>query len=89
MEGLRRWQQLAVTHGQEFHCLGMEPTLSTAKLKQAYRKRALVLHPDKGGSPADFRALKSALENTVKAIERLKEKYLELENQTGTVSSHT
>lgn len=40
--------------------LDVSPDASADELKSAYRKMSLRLHPDKGGSPDDFKAMKAA-----------------------------
>lgn len=46
--------------------LGLEPHASIAEIKQAYRLRALEVHPDRGGTDEAFRALHSAYEAALK-----------------------
>ena len=40
----------------------MSPDASEAELKKSYRKKALSLHPDKGGDPELFKEVTSAYE---------------------------
>lgn len=40
--------------------LGLLPTASAIEVKAAYRRRALELHPDRGGDQAAFAALAAA-----------------------------
>jgi ankyrin repeat protein len=62
---------LYVMHMEEhwLSVLGFDPvstrvsSLTEADLKRAYRRRALRVHPNKGGSEEDFQALTSALES--------------------------
>ena len=42
--------------------LGIPDDASADDLKRAYRSRALVTHPDRGGDPAEFRRLQRAYE---------------------------
>ena len=48
--------------------VGAEFTLNIALIKKAYRKKALLCHPDKGGNPEQFKALTNATEKIVKAV---------------------
>lgn len=43
-----------------YELLGVEYTATEDDLKRAYKKRALRLHPDKGGDPAEFDKMKRA-----------------------------
>lgn len=40
--------------------LEVAPTFEEADLRKAYKKKALQLHPDKGGDPEEFRKMKAA-----------------------------
>ena len=40
-----------------YSILGIEKSASTDEIKKAYRKKALIMHPDKGGDPEKFQAL--------------------------------
>ena len=51
-----------MTNSQLYDLLGVSPTASDAELKKAYRKKALALHPDKGGDPEMFKEVTSAYE---------------------------
>jgi hypothetical protein len=42
--------------------LGIKPTSDTQAIKQAYRKRAMETHPDRGGDPSEFLAVTKAYE---------------------------
>ena len=42
--------------------LGVDPSSSTAEIRQAYRKLALAKHPDRGGDPAEFARVSRAYE---------------------------
>ena len=43
-----------------FAALGLEPTATSDEVKQAYRNKARLLHPDLGGDPAEFAALNAS-----------------------------
>ncbi|PWN28162.1 putative YDJ1-mitochondrial and ER import protein [Jaminaea rosea] len=45
-----------------YDLLGVSPSAGEAELKKAYRKKALSLHPDKGGDPELFKEVTSAYE---------------------------
>jgi len=45
--------------------LGLLPPYELEDIKAAYRAKALVAHPDKGGDPADFMRLKDAYDQAV------------------------
>jgi hypothetical protein len=40
--------------------LGLTPQATVAEIRAAFRRRALVTHPDRGGDPEAFRALRHA-----------------------------
>ena len=40
-----------------YETLGVEKSASAAQIKKAYRKKALRMHPDKGGDPEEFKKL--------------------------------
>lgn len=46
--------------------LGLAPSATVAEIKAAYKQRALVVHPDQGGSSESFRALHAAYEAALK-----------------------
>jgi hypothetical protein len=46
--------------------LGLTPSATVAEIKAAYKQRALVAHPDRGGSSDSFRALHAAYEAALK-----------------------
>jgi hypothetical protein len=48
--------------------LGLTSRASAEEVKGAYRKRALALHPDRGGDPAQFRALHAAYEEALRRL---------------------
>eukprot|EP00930_Biecheleria_cincta_P064299 TRINITY_DN4985_c0_g1_i1.p1 TRINITY_DN4985_c0_g1~~TRINITY_DN4985_c0_g1_i1.p1 ORF type:complete len:584 (-),score=136.06 TRINITY_DN4985_c0_g1_i1:46-1689(-) len=45
-----------------YDTLGVQRTATPAQIHAAYRRRALATHPDKGGSPEDFRRVVAAFE---------------------------
>ncbi|KAK0543201.1 Type I HSP40 co-chaperone, partial [Tilletia horrida] len=45
-----------------YDLLGVSPDASESELKKAYRKKALALHPDKGGDPEQFKEVTAAYE---------------------------
>ncbi|MCD3065297.1 DnaJ domain-containing protein, partial [Salmonella enterica subsp. enterica serovar Enteritidis] len=53
--------------------MGVSPEASQAELKKSYRKKALALHPDKGGDPELFKEVTAAYE--VLADESKREMY--------------
>ena len=48
--------------------LGLSSRASVDDVKSAYRKRALSLHPDRGGDAAQFRALHGAYEEALRRL---------------------
>ena len=42
--------------------LGLPPNATLEEIKRRYRERALIAHPDRGGSPEAFRVLRRAYE---------------------------
>lgn len=57
-----------------FEKLGLEPTLllSDESLREAFRNKAAVLHPDSGGDEADFAAIREAQEWLASPAKRLR-----------------
>ena len=43
-----------------YETLGEEKSSTAAQIKKAYRKKALRMHPDKGGDPEEFKKLQAA-----------------------------
>lgn len=54
--------------------LGVAPTASVADIKLAFRRRALVAHPDHGGDPAGFRALLKAYREALRRREKAEQR---------------
>mgnify|MGYP003303003705 CR=1 FL=1 len=48
-----------------YETLGVEKSASAAQIKKAYRKKALRMHPDKGGDPEEFKKLQAAYDGLV------------------------
>jgi len=46
--------------GAAFRLLGIEAPCTLEDIKAAYRRKALAVHPDRGGNPDDFRAVEDA-----------------------------
>ena len=49
------------------HLLGVDEAASETQIKQAYRRLALIFHPDRGGAQKDFVRLKDAYDSLVSA----------------------
>ncbi|MFY0536456.1 DnaJ domain-containing protein [Nannocystis pusilla] len=45
--------------------LGLTPHATVAEIRTAFRQRALVTHPDRGGDPEAFRALREAHDEAI------------------------
>ena len=60
----RFWQRyLAIDKRVEaLQTLSLPPDANWETVKQAYRRQAATHHPDKGGDPARFRAIREAYE---------------------------
>lgn len=43
-----------------YDLLGVQPTATVNELRSAYKRKALQLHPDKGGDPEHFKSMKAA-----------------------------
>ncbi|MCK5861282.1 MAG: J domain-containing protein [Candidatus Hydrogenedentes bacterium] len=52
-----------------FRLLGLSPSASWEEIERAYRKKAKIHHPDRGGDDDAMRALNEAY-NKIKAIRR-------------------
>ena len=46
-----------------YSVLGVSPDASFADIRSAFKRKALMVHPDKGGSTEDFRKLNEARES--------------------------
>lgn len=55
-----------------FALLGLTDDATIAEVRQAYHNKARLLHPDLGGDPAEFAALRDAYADCVKAVENRK-----------------
>lgn len=51
-----------MTNLQARQILGVEANFDNITLKRAYRKKAALTHPDKGGNAEDFQLVKEAYE---------------------------
>ena len=51
-----------------FRELGLKPDCTEEQVKQAYRRLAEQLHPDRGGDPQRFLALRGHLENALEHL---------------------
>jgi len=49
--------------------LGIPPSSTEQEIKSAFRKKALKVHPDVGGSDAEFKELYSAFESCLHSVE--------------------
>jgi hypothetical protein len=50
---------------ENYSVLGLKRSASDEDIKQAFREKALLCHPDKGGDPEDFRKVREAYENLI------------------------
>lgn len=53
------------TQSSIWHVLGMMPTNDKQKVLTAYRKMAMIYHPDHGGSSEAFQTLNDAKDNAI------------------------
>ena len=51
-----------ILNNDPYNVLGVSPSATKSIMKNAYRKKAIGMHPDKGGSEDDFIKLKTAYE---------------------------
>jgi hypothetical protein len=65
-DGSPRPRARAGVESSIWQTLGLEPSATLAEVKRAYRQRALLTHPDRGGSDAAFRAVQAAYEAALK-----------------------
>jgi hypothetical protein len=56
--------------GSIWQILGLTPQATVAEIRAAFRQRALVAHPDRGGDPEAFRALRQAHDEALARRER-------------------
>ena len=72
----------------DYELLGVETDVSLSKLKGAYRKKAQIYHPDRGGSVQEFTVLNEAYERLLIVV-KSKSPTLKrtIEKQTGKKSS--
>jgi DnaJ domain len=52
-----------------YHTLGVAKDCTRQELKEAFRAKALLAHPDRGGDPADFVRLREAYGQVIKEVE--------------------
>ena len=60
--------QLRIATKKVFEMIGCAFTLNVKTIKSAYRKKALEIHPDKGGTKEEFQQLTNRLDKSVLAI---------------------
>ncbi len=53
-----------------WHLLGVDPRAPVDEIKRSFRQLALASHPDHGGDPAAFRALRRAYDDALRRRER-------------------
>lgn len=58
--GFRRGR--GTIHTEHYETLGVEPSASVDQIKQAYRRKAMQTHPDKGGDAEEFKRVNEAYE---------------------------
>jgi curved DNA-binding protein CbpA len=52
----------AVKDQEYYDILGILPDASEKEIKKAYRRKAMKIHPDRGGNTEDFKKLSEAYE---------------------------
>ena len=56
------WQVKPIRRSNSYDLLELDSDASDDDIKQAFRKKALETHPDKGGDPEQFRKVREAYE---------------------------
>jgi len=54
----------------DYDILGVSQKASLQSIKAAYKKKALILHPDRGGNQEEFKKLSNAYQNILKSFTR-------------------
>jgi hypothetical protein len=54
----------------DYDILGVSQKASLQSIKTAYKKKSLILHPDKGGNQEEFKKLSNAYQNILKSFTR-------------------
>ena len=54
----------------DYDILGVSQKASLQSIKAAYKKKALLLHPDRGGNQEEFKKLSNAYQNILKSFAR-------------------
>lgn len=62
MPGGRRGPKKEVDNSRFYELIGVEKNATQDEIKKAFRKKALKMHPDKGGDPDKFKDLTVAYE---------------------------
>lgn len=60
--GMHRREQKPVDNKRFYELLGVERDATPAQIKKSYHKKALKMHPDKGGDPDAFKEITAAYE---------------------------
>jgi hypothetical protein len=71
----RDLRSLKINTARFFETVGCEFSLDLKGIKSAYRTRALLVHPDKGGSAHEFQTLGTHLEKIMVSINTFLSKY--------------
>ena len=74
-EAERRKRNLLENLRPAFSKLEMEPTLHIKEAQKQFKKKALIHHPDKG-NPAQFRAIKEAVDKITAAVEDYRKRFM-------------
>ena len=56
------WEVKPIRRSNSYDLLELDSDASDDDIKQAFRKKALETHPDKGGDPEKFRKVREAYE---------------------------